>query len=136
MLLPNTILALLLTAGPILPLAAAQQIRYSPTGCLVERSEHVADAIACGSSSSKSVVLFAVEWHGADPRQLRSWLEVAGCTEDEAEAEALRAAERCRLGTTATTELGGAEEEGVGGSSSSGGLELRNLRRRARRFFA
>lgn len=75
------------------PLVDAQRFRFSQTGCLLDQIAPIAAEISCGRDST---VTFAVEWYGADPEQLQSWLEVAGCSRDEARREAAWVSDRCR----------------------------------------
>lgn len=75
------------------PFANAQRFKPSPDGCLLDQSENVVATITCGR---KSAVTFAVEWYGANEEELQSWLEVAGCSESEAKAEAQWAVARCQ----------------------------------------
>lgn len=88
--IPRAVFALSLA----LSFADAQRIRVSREGCLVDKAEQIAAEIRCGN---KSTVAFAVEWHGADVEELQTWLEIAGCREDEAKAEAVWAAEHCQV---------------------------------------
>lgn len=110
---------------------SAQHIKLGPTGCLVEHSAQVADDITCGG---KSTVVFGVEWYGSDRSQLQSWLEVAGCTEDEAREEALRAADRCQSGSKPAAAAAEEEDEIQKDEEGVGNIELRGLRHRVRRF--
>lgn len=89
MMLPSAVVALALAS----PFANAQRFKPSPDGCLLDQTEDVVAKINCGR---KSAVNFAVEWYGANMEELQSWLEVAGCSEIEAEAEARWAVVRCQ----------------------------------------
>lgn len=72
----------------------AQRFRHSQVGCLLDQSEDVVAKIGCGR---KSTITFAVEWYGSSEQELQPWLAIAGCTEDEAKAEARWAARRCQV---------------------------------------
>lgn len=88
MIFSNAIAALLLAS----PMVSAQRFRLTQKGCLLDKADGVAAKIKCGK---RSAVTFAVEWYGGDVQELQSWLGVAGCSEQEAMAEARRAVEHC-----------------------------------------
>lgn len=90
MIFSNAIAALLLVS----PLVNAQRFRLTQKGCLLDKADDVIAKIACGK---RSTVTFAVEWHGADVQELESWLGVAGCSDQEALAEAQWAVARCQV---------------------------------------
>ena len=88
------------------PMVQAQRFRVSPQGCLLDQSEKVVTQIKCGREST---VTFAVERYGADNDELRHWLRVAGCSEQEAEAQAQWVVEACQV---QSKPLSGAEDDG------------------------
>lgn len=96
MMLSSTFLALILAS----PVAYTQRFKPSQSGCLLDQYENIVAKINCGR---KSAVTFAVEWYGADEEELQLWLEIAGCSESEAKAEAWWAVARCQ-GQGGTTE--------------------------------
>lgn len=96
--LSSAVLALFLAS----PFAIAQRLRLSPNGCLLDKSEDVVAKINCGR---KSTITFAIERYGANEQELQTWLGVAGCSEDEAMAEARWAATRCQVHRPTETNL-------------------------------
>lgn len=107
--LRNIILTFILAS----PRVSAQHDPKQESGCLKDQSEQVAADIKCGQ---RSPVTFAVEQYGANAADLQEWLQVAGCSEEEAVAEAIWAAQRCQVRSTfvgtSNLELRGSQKKG------------------------